>query len=137
ECVYLRLARGAEPGYILPSHDITRKITQRQVKCRVLERSWLVPIRIVVSVQHLERASIEGEMSSAEPPSTFDPDVDAVLDVLPVCYGIRPLAPSFLFRNTLPTRAATTRPDPYIEMPNQNRKSLPYKEASKRPAKRT
>lgn len=98
--VYLRLAQGAEPGYVLPSRDITRKLTQRHVKCRVVERVGRLAYRLqlplelagahpVVSVQHLERAPVEGDMS-AEPPSTLDPrfpndtdraDVDAVLDM--------------------------------------------------------
>lgn len=86
---------------MLPSRDITRKLTQRHVKCRVLERVGRLAYRLqlppelagahpVVSVQHLERAPPEGDMTSAEPPSTYDSrfpddtdraDVDAVLDM--------------------------------------------------------
>ncbi|KAG0159220.1 hypothetical protein PDIDSM_6741 [Penicillium digitatum] len=99
--VYLRLAQGTEPGYVWPSRNITRKLTQRHIKCRVIERVGRLAYRLqmppelagahpVVSLQHLERAPQEGDLSSAEPPSTFDPrfpedtdraDVDAVLDM--------------------------------------------------------
>ncbi|OQE32977.1 hypothetical protein PENFLA_c001G01351 [Penicillium flavigenum] len=82
--VYLRLAQGAEPGYILPSRHVTRKLTQRHVKCRVLERVGCLAYRLqlppelagahpVISVQRLEGATAEGDMPSAEPPSTHDP----------------------------------------------------------------
>ncbi|EKV05442.1 hypothetical protein PDIP_83000 [Penicillium digitatum Pd1] len=99
--VYLRLAQGTEPGYVWPSRNITRKLTQRHIKCRVIERVGRLAYRLqmppelagahpVVSLQHLERAPQEGDLSSAEPPSTFDPrfpedtdraGVDAVLDM--------------------------------------------------------
>ena len=82
--VYLRLAQGADPGYVLPSRNITRKLSQRHIKCRVIERVGRLAYRLqlppelagahpVVSVQHLERAPAEGHMTSTEPPSTHDP----------------------------------------------------------------
>ncbi len=36
--VYLKLQQRTEPGYVLPTRDITKKLTQRHIKCRVIER---------------------------------------------------------------------------------------------------
>ena len=91
--VYLRLAQGADPGYVLPSRNITRKLSQRHIKCRVIERVGRLAYRLqlppelagahpVVSVQHLERAPAEGHMTSTEPPSTHDPRFPDDTDLL-------------------------------------------------------
>ncbi|KAJ5472008.1 hypothetical protein N7539_008577 [Penicillium diatomitis] len=38
DIVYLKLATGTDSGYVLPSRAVTKKMTQRYVKCKVLER---------------------------------------------------------------------------------------------------
>lgn len=84
DLVYLRLQQGVEPGYKLPSQDVTKKLTQRHIKCKVLERIGRLAYRLqmppefaaahdVVSVEHLERAPGDGDLPSAVPPPTFDP----------------------------------------------------------------
>jgi dUTPase len=101
DSVYLKLQQGTDPGYVLPTRDITKKLTQRHIKCRVIERVGRLAYRLqfppqfagahpVVSIEHLERAPKGGEMPPTQPPTTFDPrfpddtdraDVDAVLDM--------------------------------------------------------
>lgn len=61
--VYLKQQQGADPGYVLPTREITKKPTQRHIKCRVIERVGRLAYRLqlppqfagaypVISIEH-------------------------------------------------------------------------------------
>ncbi|KAJ5351731.1 hypothetical protein N7452_000705 [Penicillium brevicompactum] len=84
DLVYLKLQQGIEPGYRLPNRHVSKKLSQRYIKCRMLDRVGRLAYRLqfppelvgahpVVSVQHLERAP-----ASDTPPSGAGPSDDEI-----------------------------------------------------------